>query len=296
MATRTLPKHALRISHRFFRGLQAHDAFQAAASIAFWFFLSLVPLLVLVGYLVGQVARTKGMDTLLAPLADVVPSSAEDIVRKELERLAGGAGSSLAPLGVAGFLWTASTGLHNLIDVFESKGTIERRPWWKKRALALGWVVLGLIAVCLLAWVLGAIDAAFHHAPALAKAHGAMKRRPHRPFDRPLEQVIAAVLTLVTGMSFLAGFYRFGVVHPAGTKRRAWPGTFAAVIGWLVVSWAFGAYAASIADYALYYGSLAAVAVMLVWLYLSSLMLVAGAEVNAEFEGAGRGERGGRRD
>ncbi len=52
-----------------------------------------------------------------------------------------------------------------------------------------------------------------------------------------------------------------------------------------MVSWAFGNYAVSIGDYALYYGSLAAVAVLLVWLYLTSLTLVIGAEVNAQLEG-----------
>jgi membrane protein len=278
---------ALRVSHRFVRGLQAHNAFQAAASIAFWFFLSLMPLLVLAGFLVGQVARTKGVDALLAPLLDVVPATAEDMVRKELERLAGGGATSMAPLGVAGFMWTASSGLHNLMDVFESKGTVERRPWWTKRAMALGWVVLGLGAVCLVTWLLVQIDAGFHQMPpqAVAKVHGVIKRRiAQRHFDRPVEQMIGGVIMLVVGMSFLAGFYRFAVVHPAGTKRSVWPGTIAAVVCWLVVSWAFGGYVASIADYALYYGSLAAVAVMLVWLYLTSLALVAGAEVNAQFE------------
>jgi membrane protein len=56
------------------------------------------------------------------------------------------------------------------------------------------------------------------------------------------------------------------------------------VVFWLIVSWAFGAYAVSVSAYALYYGSLAAVAVLLVWLYLTSLSLVLGAEVNADLE------------
>jgi membrane protein len=289
-------REALHITRHFIRGLQTHNAFQAAASIAFWFFLSLVPLLVLVGFLVGSIARTKGVDALLAPLLDVVPTTAEDIVRKELERLAGGAASSLAPLGVAGFLWTASSGLHNLMDVFESKGDVKPRPWWKKRLISLGWVVVGLAAVCVLTWILVQVDGLFHQ-PMAAKVHGLLRRHARKHFDRPLEQVTAALLMFVVGGSLLAGFYRFAVEHPAGTRRSVWPGTFAAIVGWLVVSWAFGGYVASIADYALYYGSLAAVAVMLVWLYLTSLALVAGAEVNAQFESMHRKRAaGGARD
>jgi len=90
---------------------------------------------------------------------------------------------------------------------------------------------------------------------------------------------------LVTGAAFLAGFYRYAVEHPAGVRRRVWPGAVAAIVSWLIVSSAFGNYAVSIADYALYYGSLAAVAVLLIWLYLTSLTLVVGAEVNAQLEG-----------
>jgi membrane protein len=284
-------RQALQISRRFLEGLQTHNAFQAAASIAFWFFLSLMPLLVLVGFLVGSIARTKGVDALLAPLLDVVPTTAEDIVRKELERLAGGATSSLAPLGVGGFLWTASSGLHNLMDVFESKGKVTPRPWWKKRLMALGWVVLGLAALSLLTWILVQVDAGFHE-PVATKVHGVLRRHARKHFDRPIEQIVAALLMLLVGGAFLAGFYRFAVEHPAGTRRSVWPGTCAAIVGWLVVSWAFGGYVASIADYALYYGSLAAVAVMLIWLYLTSLALVAGAEVNAQFESMHRRRAG----
>jgi membrane protein len=54
---------------------------------------------------------------------------------------------------------------------------------------------------------------------------------------------------------------------------------------WLAVSWAFGNYVISLAEYAVYYGSLAAVAVLLLWLYLTSLSLLLGAEVNAILEG-----------
>ncbi len=172
------------------------------------------------------------------------------------------------------------------MDVFEGTARVRPRPWWKKRLISLGWVVLGLVAACVLAWLLVHIQVGQHATAPVAKGVRAVVRRVvHKPLDTPLEQAIAAVLMLAIGMAFLAGFYRFAVEHPAGTRRRVWPGTFAAVTCWLVVSWAFGEYVASIADYAVYYGSLAAVAVMLIWLYLTSLTLVVGAEVNAQLEG-----------
>jgi membrane protein len=317
----SLERHARRVYHaarRFVWDLMAHDAFGASASVAFWFFLSLVPLLALAGFLIGQVARTRGVDALVEPILEVAPGSANGLVSKELLRMAGSNAAPLAPLGVLGFMWTASQGLHNLMDVFETAVKARRRPWWKQRAIALGWVFLGLGASCGLAWLLVRADNAMNAyegareeveaapsatppspsagapphergaraaAPAPAKAKPSLRKRVHRALTTPDEKAFAAGLVLLTGFVFVAGFYRFAVEHPPGIKRVVLPGAATALASWLVVSWAFGDYAGSIADYALYYGGLAAVAILLVWLYLTSLSLVVGAEVNAQLEG-----------
>lgn len=304
--------HAFRahfaLPRSFVEGMKAHNALEAAAAIAFWFFLSLVPLLVLLGFLVGRIARARGMNDLLGPALDLVPGTAEDIIRVEVERLSRSS-ASVAPVGVIGFLWTASSGLHNLMDVFEIAVKVERRHWWVQRLIALAWVIAGLVAACALAWTLVRIDHAMHlhetasaatqslkpHAPvdphALQGAHVAtLKHRVHEALSTPVEQLLASALMLLVGTGFLAGFYRYAVEHPARVRRRVWPGAVTAVVLWLVVSWMFGLYAVSVSTYAAYYGSLAAVAVLLVWLYLTSLSLVVGAEVNAQLEGV-RGVR-----
>jgi membrane protein len=297
--------------------LSRHEAFKSAAAIAFWLFLSLAPLLVFVGFLVGQVARHSGVDALLGPVLDVVPATSEAIVRDQLGRLAGRSAAHLAPLSVAGFLWTASSGVHNLMDLLEAMLGSSPRAYWKKRCLALGWVIAGLTAACALALALVRVDLAFRasepidasanvpaasatrvpsaaptsreaessrHLP--ARPRGASRRlRQPGGLSTAVGETIAASAMLLVGMLFLAGFYRFGAALPPHVHRRVWPGTIAAVACWLIVSWAFGEYVASVADYALFYGSLAAVAVLLVWLYLTSLSLIVGAEVNALLEG-----------
>ena len=302
--TNAATKNAVQVARRFVEGMKAHNALEAAAAIAFWFFLSLVPLLVLLGFLVGRVAaRARGMSDLLEPVLELVPGSAEDIVRAELERMSRSS-ATVAPVGVVGFLWTASSGLHNLMDVFENAVKVRRRRWWVQRAIALAWVVAGLVAACALVWALVRIDRSLHlheavSLPASPKPHAppvdphalqgprasAIRHRVHEALSTPLEQVMASALMLLVGTAFLAGFYRFAVVHPARVRRRVWPGAVSAVVLWLVVSWVFGLYAVSVSTYAVYYGSLAAVAVLLVWLYLTSLSLVVGAEVNAQLEG-----------
>src|SRR5882762_7130388 len=89
-----LPKDAphwrrlVRAIYRLGHGLVLHDVLLAAPAMAFHFFLSLLPLLVFVGYVVGLIARRRGVDAVLSPVLDNLPGTAEALVKKEVERLA----------------------------------------------------------------------------------------------------------------------------------------------------------------------------------------------------------------
>jgi membrane protein len=293
-------KHVYEAARRVGAGLLEHNALEAASSIAFWFFLSFIPALVFAGFVLGQLARSRGVHALLDALFDVAPSGATAIIASELERMAGASGTALGPIGVVGFLWTSSSGIHNLMDVFEIAVRVKRRPWWKQRVMALG-SVLAMLAVAVFAsWLVIEIEGHHvrHHRNAAELAQAPRWHFPTLPpvrapvrawfrhlLDTTPEHVAAGVLLLALSTALLAGFYRFAVEHPIGVQRRAWPGAFAAVGCWLVASWGFGRFVATLADYTVYYGSLAAVAVLMIWLYLTSLALLIGAEVNAQLEG-----------
>ena len=325
--------------------LREHDAFSAAGAMAFQFFLSLIPLLVLAGFVVGRLVRIRGVDPVMAPVLDLLPEAASDLVRKELEGMAGAGSAPVAPLSVIGFLLVASNGTHAMMNVFERAFGAHRRPWWKKRAIASAWL-LGVVGTLTLAtWGLSKLDRSLHarevaaavaaaasssaassasehaaperaehaasaeHAPARAAPsphathhattatpaataaslpisdHDTVKPKRHFVHHSEGEKLVAfAVLFLITFVA-LGALYRFAIEHPAGIERRVWPGAAVAIAFWFPVSYAFGAYVGSLGDYVAYYGSLAAVAVVLIWLYLTSLVLVAGGEVNALLEG-----------
>src|SRR5271170_2683816 len=104
--------------NQFVDAVAAHHGFDGAASIAFWFFMSLVPLLVFAGWILGAVARSKGADFLLNPVLDLLPgAAAESLVREQIERMSRPGSDPIAPLAILGFLWSSSSGLHNLMDV-----------------------------------------------------------------------------------------------------------------------------------------------------------------------------------
>lgn len=265
------------------KGLFKYHAFDHAATMAFYFFLGTIPLLVFAGLLVGNIVQREGAEELSAPLYRAMPKVASDFFRNELYKIADANAPTVAPLSVLGFLWLTTNGVHNLMDVFEILVHARARSWWKQRLIAVVWVVAGLGALAAMTWLVLFVNGAAqglsaHRFPALLHRLSTFLAEGWQR---------AGVLLLFLGMVSvgLAIFYRTAVVHPPGIRRRVWTGTFVAIALWGLVSWGFGTYVKTIAHYAVFYGSLATVAVILLWLYLTSLALVVGAEVNAHLEG-----------
>lgn len=315
-----LAQRVVRAGKRLGHGLVIHDAFGAAPAMAFHFFLSLMPLLVFIGYVVGGFVKRRGAEAVLALLLDNLPDASEAVVKHELERLAGA--STLGPLAAVGFLWLASGGMHGLMNALEAVTGAPRRPWWKKRLIGVGWTLGAVASIVLASLFLVEWDALMHPlservevptattaAPSSSApvAHGrarpstvepsatpssASAKKPTSPTRRRLrilrsgvERVLALGISLALASVGLAAFYRLSVSHPRRVKRRVFPGALVAVSLWVTISWGFGLYARSLATYAVYYGSLTAVAVTLIWLWLTSLAILVGAELNAQLEG-----------
>jgi membrane protein len=265
------------------RGLFKHHAFDHAATMAFYFFLGTIPLVVVVGLLLGNVLQREGAEAIVEPLYRAMPKPAADLFRKELQAIADADTPTIAPLSVLGFLWLITNGVHNLMDVFELLVHARPRSWWRQRLAALAWVVSGLAVLVALTWLFLLVNGA---ASGLSARHlPTLLERISKFFARGWQRAGALLIFLAVASVGLALFYRTAVVHPPGVRRRMWPGTFVALVLWGLVSWAFGRYVMTIADYAVFYGSLATVAVILLWLYLTSLALLVGAEVNAHLEG-----------
>lgn len=305
----------LRTLRRLIEGLYHHDGLSAAPAMAFHFFLSLLPLLVVVGWVVGHVARTRGLEVLFDPIFETAPSAVAIIGRRELERL-GETDLSAAPVALGGFLWLASSGVHGMMDAFERALSVPvRRPYWKKRLYSLGFVFFGLLATGAVAFAAVGLESISSVALSTVSTPSAppastsppsegssvlapaSSTPPRVPVDggttlgvprlrAKVNRVLALVCFLAVSVSGVAVFYWLAVESPKTIRRRLWPGAMLAIALWLAISWAFGVYVGSLGQYTLYYGSLAAVAVLLMWFWLTSLALLVGAELNAQLEGS----------
>src|SRR5262249_26761407 len=132
---------------RLVEGIYHHDdIFQMAPAMAFHFFLSLLPLLVFVGYVLGRISQSAGARSVFALLIKSLnlPGAASQVVAGELDRLADA--DRLGPLAAFGFLWIASGGIQGLMQAVERVVGAPRRPWLRQRLLALAWVLGSMVA------------------------------------------------------------------------------------------------------------------------------------------------------
>ena len=268
-----------RIARALFRlgqGLYFHDVFQVAPAMAFHFFLSLLPLLAFVGYVLGRVAQTAGVHAVMGMFLDNLPRSTESMIKDQVTALA--SADKLGPIALVGFFWIASGGIHGLMDAMERVVGAKARPYWKKRLLALGWVVATLVAFAIASVVLIEWDTVTD----LANMTDFGRLRVLRTGG---ERFVGFGASLAIAIFGLAAFYRFSVAHSRKVKRRVLPGAVLAVALWVIVSWGFGVYIQTLTNYTVYYGSLAVVAVLLVWLWLISIAMLIGAELNSQLEG-----------
>jgi membrane protein len=273
------------------RGLFVHHAFDHAATMAFYFFLGSIPLLVALGLLVGSVVQREGAEELAGPLYRAMPRAASELLRRELYAMGDTSAPTLAPLSALGFVWLTTNGIHNLMDVFELLVGAQPRSWLRQRLIACAWVFGSLATFASMTWLLLAVNgfaarSPGQHLPSILRHMRSYLAEGWHKFG------VVVVLSIMLSLG-LALFYRTSVRHPPSVKRHVWTGTFVALGLWLFVSWGFATYVRTIAHYAVFYGSLATVAVILLWLYLTSLALLAGAEVNVVLEnsrGIGRDE------
>ncbi|MEO8798957.1 MAG: YhjD/YihY/BrkB family envelope integrity protein, partial [Polyangiaceae bacterium] len=155
------------------RALREHDAFSAAGAMAFQFFLSMIPLLVLAGFVVGRLVRLRGVAPVMDPVLDLLPQAAGDLVKRELEGMAGAGAAPVAPLSVIGFLLVASNGTHAMMNVFERAFHAHRRPWWKKRLIASVWLVSVVVTIAVAVWGLSRLDRIVHRMGSTASTSSA---------------------------------------------------------------------------------------------------------------------------
>jgi membrane protein len=252
--------------------IKEHNLTLVAAGVGFYGFLALVPALVAFISIYGLVADPDDVADQVADIASALPEEVQDFLTFQLTSIASAnrAGVSFTlVIAVALALWSASggmaaliTGIHVAHEHDEPSGFVAKRG--KALALTIGAMVfLGIVV-----FVIAAVP------PLLSKA--GMGDAGEIVFGALRWPVLGAVM--VAGIGLL---YRVALKDsPGGWLGFVTPGAVVATLGWLIVSAGFAIYASNFASYSKTYGALASIVVVLLWLWLSSLLVLVGAEVD----------------
>ena len=255
----------------------ADNGLGLAAQLAYYFFFSLFPA-VLVGLAFASFFPLEHfVDRMVATLGGVVPGDIIRIVQDQVRKISEGNNGGLLTFGVLAALWSSSAAVMGLIDALNHAYDIEEgRPWWKVRLLSLG-LTLGLAAFILIAFALVLVGPTAAEYIARVTGLGPVFAWTWKILQWP---VVLALVSIGAGL-----VYYFA---PDAEQEWVWvtPGAILAAIIWLAASLGFKFYVANFATYTETYGAIGGVMVLLLWFYLSGVVFLLGAELNAEIEHA----------
>jgi membrane protein len=259
------------VARRLPERMRAHNLTLVSAGVAFYAFLAFVPTLIAVVSVYGLVAEPADVEHQVDNFASALPNEVENFIKFQLKSIveADDTGVSIAlGVSIAVALWSASGGMAALVTgLHVAEEREQRTSFLVRRGKA---VVLTLAAVILLTIVIFLVAIV----PGLAADLGDNGRRSLAVVRWPL-----LLLIMIIGVGAL---YRSSVRDVRrGRFGIITPGTLTGAILWVLVSALFGVYTANFAHYSRTYGSLATIVVLLLWLYLSVLSILLGAEVDA---------------
>ncbi len=269
------PRGWLDVATRVKQQSKEDDVSLLAGGVAFFALLALVPALVAIVSVYGLFATESTVIDQVSSVLGAAPEEVRNLVEEQLRSIVRGSagGATLAAiLGIALALWSASSGMGHLIGAVNlAYDEHETRGFIRVRAMSLG-LTLGAVVFLVLAFGMIAILPA-----ALAKTGLGVGARI-------LVSVLRWVVLLFGMLGALALLYRYAPDRQNPKLSWTTPGAIFATVGFIVVSLLFSFYTANFGRYNETYGTLGAIVVVMLWLWLTALMIIVGAEINAELE------------
>ena len=243
----------------------------AAAGMAYYFFLAIFPALIAVVGIMGLVDADTG--GLTRAIESTLPGESGEAITeafREADQPSQATSRTAAILGIVIALWSASSGMVALQSGLNiAYDAPQDRKFVGKRAIALGLIVTTAL--------LGGVPSPFF-------TFG----------DSPLLLVLGWSLTVVAVVMLFSVFYYIAPNRDSPRWQWVSVGGIAGAALWIAVSLIFGFYVNNYSNYSKTYGSLAGVIVLILWLYLSSLSVLIGGELNSELERQAAKRRAGR--
>jgi membrane protein len=257
-----------------------HRILAIAAGVTFYALLALFPAIAAIVTLYGLFADTAKIAALLDSLAGVLPGGAIEVVGDQVARIASGPPASLSVtfiVSLAISLWSANAGIKAIFDALNVVYNVdERRGFIRLNVVSLAFTLTAI--VFLLAAMVGVVVVPI-----------VLKSLPLGSSAAPLISYARWPLMLIGIGLALSFVYRFGPNRDKAQWRWITWGSALAALAWLAASLLFSWYAANFGSYNKTYGSLGAIIGFMTWMWLSTIVLLLGAEIDAVMERWDRG-------
>jgi membrane protein len=253
----------------FFKRLVHHwrrDALdEVAAALTFFGVMALFPFLLFLVALAGQLLTPETTTALIQEASRVIPSDATRLLSDRLHALQSGQKGGLLTVGALGAIWAAGSGVVSLsVALNRAYDVRETRPWWKLRGIG----IIATLVAGLFGLLAGGVALVV---PALAHGIGGSLGSAIDWLRLP---VAGFLMMLVWALLY---WFLPNVRVPF---KIFTPGSIIGVAGWLLASWGFSVYVRNFGHYEIIYGAVGGVIVLLVWMWVSSQVLLLGAEIN----------------
>jgi membrane protein len=260
---------------RIYENIGKHRVVALGAGVTFYGLLAIFPALAALVAIYGLFADGAEIGKQLDQLSSFVPSGALDVARDQLTRVASSGSQTLSLtffFGLATSLWSANAGIKSLFDTMNIVyGEEEKRSFFRLNAISLTFTAGALL------FALAAIGAVLILPVALNYLE--------LPDATDLLFRVARWPALLVVVTFgLACLYRFGPSRDAARWSWVMWGSIGAALLWLAASALFSWYAANFGSFNKTYGSLGGAVGLMTWIWISTIIVLLGAELNAEME------------
>lgn len=238
------------------------------AAQAYYYLLSIVPMLILLLSILPYLNIDS--ETAIQAMGNVLPSGTVDVFRENIVAVVEQPNGGLLTVGILGTLWSASSGINAFIQsANEAYEVEETRSFIKVRLLAVA-LTIGMIVAIVVALALpvfGQVLIDFINLPAQT-------------------EILMQVLRWVISISVI-GLVLMALYHFAPNKnipfKHILPGAVITALLWQVISLAFSFYVTNFGNYSATYGSLGGVIILMLWFFLTGIILMVGAEINVVY-------------
>ncbi|ASN06902.1 YihY/virulence factor BrkB family protein [Virgibacillus necropolis] len=268
-------KKAVTFSKQLFQKITEVDVFGMAAQLAYFLLLSLFPFLLFLVTLIGYLPIDP--KSVISFIGVYAPGEIMDLISTNINQLSRNQNGGLLSIGIIGTIWSASAGINAIMKAFNGAYEVdEDRSFIVSRLIAIVLTVAMVVVICI-AFIL----------PIFGKMIGDYLfsflgwSSNFIQVWETLRWVISSIVFLIV----LLALYKLAPNQRVLYKDAIWGAIFA-TIGWQLVSLAFSYYLSTIGSgsYSATYGSLGTVITLMIWFYLSGIIIITGGVINAIFK------------